>query len=194
MNNLLIKLFLTLTLIFSFNLATLAHQGHGNDDDGDNGGTLNNGTTLISNHRLAGTWTAKSTITNSSLKFHAGHEHQPKPRTILTLDLCGNGDTLVGTVEQIKLIEAPKKLDVESATITTQSSEATEYSVLLNSRRDSNVATNMHVTATDIANQIIISFDNGETSYTANLNLKKPRASGRCLELLNPEHEDESDD
>ncbi len=180
MGNNLSKLLLALILVFNNVLVMHAHGGHEHEDEEDNGAKL------ISNHPLTGLWTAKANLSEER-KFHMGHEHKPQRPVILTLNLCGNGDTLKGTVEQIKLIDAPKKLIVEAAEITDTGEEGegfTTYGVNLIPRKLSDLIVFMDITTTDIANEMIVSFDNGETSYTATQ--KKGKASAQCLKLLNP--------
>ncbi len=183
MKNSLNELFLVLILVAATTLNLSAHGGHEHEEE----------PSLISNHALTGIWTVKQTFDNESLKFHMGHEHAPKPMVVLKLDLCGNGETLVGKVEQIKLIDAPKKLNVVSATtsnvgeVPEEGFGLTEYTILLNSLRNNDVAVTMISTTTDIAGQMTINFDNGDTSYTAAR--KKSKASTQCLELLNNQDE-----
>lgn len=179
---------LGLGLILNMSLVVKAHEGHEHESE--------NGTKLISNHPLTGIWTAKANL-DESRKFHMGHEHKAPRPVILTLNLCGNGETLVGTVEQIKVIDAPKKLNVESAALTDievppESVGLREYTILLNSLRDSDVAATMISTITDVAGEMSVHFNDEVTYYTAKQ--KKSKASKQCLDLLNPEHEDESDD
>ncbi len=170
MKNTLFTLILALVI-----LPVSAHEGHHHGEEEEE-------TSLVSNHALTGTWVTKQ-----------------KKKAILTLNLCGNGDTLVGRVEQIKLIDAPKKLNVESASISDvgdvpeEGNGFTEYTILLNSLRDSDVAVTMIARTDDVAGQLSVNFADQEEETTYTAKRKKAKASPACLKLLNA-HDDEADE